>query len=175
MTKRNVKVIRETAQWIRSHPNEYDQSVWGEIEPKDEQIDVSDEELIAKQDTLCNSAFCIAGSALVSQGWQYRLQLSTDQHPFPETVLISPRGKSMSPFGHSQPAAQRAMGLSDDDAGTLFDASWIPLTMKLEADIRDIDLFEEGMPADEIAGHVAAALEAIADGADIAEISALNY
>jgi hypothetical protein len=95
----NLPLLRKVLDHIDAHPDEWNQSTWGEV----------------TWASSCGTAFCVAGHALVMSGYTTRLRESSDD----ELDFYDSDGLRVSPSAE----ACFLLGLTDGEADWLFDAS----------------------------------------------------
>ena len=97
----NKKLLRKVLRYIKTHPKEWDQDIWGEKKP-------------------CGTAFCFAGHALAMAGAKLRWS-KPDEDGWQELDAV--RFPHRAYETNISRAAQRVLGLTGDQAGYLFGGS----------------------------------------------------
>lgn len=100
MPVRNKDLFNQIASTIEQDPDSYCQSVWGE------EIDLG-----------CGTAHCIAGHAVAIKGY-----LPFRHEYWGQVWAVQEPGKPISTFD----LAMQLLGLTRDEADTLFDQDWTP-------------------------------------------------
>lgn len=114
-TSRGPALLREVADYIGAHPDEYDQSTYGRRTP-------------------CGSAFCIAGTAVYlvapdalvwapadEEGGDRGVYSTLDAAAVPADLRRTFHAVTI------DEAARQALGLTSEEADQLFDGDWLPV------------------------------------------------
>jgi hypothetical protein len=119
--KRNRKLILATAARVAvEQGHHYDQESW--VRFADPDAAYSDE-----VPTLCGMAFCVAGNAVLENGWKLRFTRDRDYYRNQrwEVHWMLQDGTEASDYEIAF-SAKQAMGLTNFEAAVLFDGDWLP-------------------------------------------------
>lgn len=157
--RRNGDLLREVAAVIRSFPENYDQTLYGYNGAHRETIVFADR---TEREVTCGTAHCIAGWAAVLSGYKPTKVRGGGFDWDSMHRGRSPKDEMVYDVGSEQLGLIDGFNEDKDDsfeADSIFGGGWRPAGMK------------QRMVREEIAGLAADALEALAEGATVYEVT----